>query len=105
MDGVHESERTSVYHVPDLDTTPDPDDEALVLVAGRRPRLFVLVQDVVEIEDEVAVTLTREVVAYGIALPDGAAATVSATGQAFGRWQSPESASRRLSSELVWLAP
>lgn len=104
MDGVHESERTSVYHVPDLDTTPEHDDAPLVL-AGRRPRLFVLVQDVVESEDEAEVRLMPEVVAYGIALPDGAAATVSATGRDFGRWQSPESASRWLSSELVWVAP
>ena len=46
-----------------------------------------------------------EVVAYGIVMPDGSAATVPISGRGFGRWLTPESASRRMQSELVWLSP
>lgn len=86
MDDVHEAELTPVYHAADVGTS-------------EAPRLFVLVQEGVD-EDDVVV---REVVAYGIALPGGAAATVPARGNGFGRWISPETASRRLCSELVWV--
>ncbi|TYB46728.1 hypothetical protein [Actinomadura chibensis] len=86
MDDVHESEQTPVYHAVDAGTS-------------EAPRLFVLVQE--DLDEDYAVI--REVVAYGIALPGGAAATVFARGGGFGRWISPESASRRLHSELVWV--
>lgn len=85
MDDVHESEQSSVYHATDGE--------------GRAPRLFILVREDFD-EDDVVV---REVVAYGIALPDGAAATIPAKGNGFGRWISPQSASRRLHSDLVWI--
>lgn len=86
MDDVHESELTPVYHAVDVETS-------------EAPRLFVLVQEGFY-EDGAAV---RVVVAYGIALPDGAAATVFARGHGFARWISPESASRRTHSDLVWV--
>ena len=46
-----------------------------------------------------------EVVAYGIVMPDGSAATVPLGGRGLGWWCTPESASRRMFSELVWLSP
>ncbi|WP_301174119.1 hypothetical protein [Actinomadura geliboluensis] len=49
--------------------------------------------------------VVEEILAYGIALPDGAAATVPLSGRWFGRWLTPESASRRTAAELVWLSP
>jgi hypothetical protein len=67
------------------------------LCGGELPKLFALVQ---EFDEEDAVV--REIVAYGIAMPDGSAATCK--GPTFARWQSAESASRRLCSELVWLS-
>jgi hypothetical protein len=45
----------------------------------------------------------REVVAYGIALPNGSVATVGASGRGFAQWASLDSASERMCSELVWL--
>ncbi|QFG25016.1 hypothetical protein [Actinomadura sp. WMMB 499] len=85
MDDIHESELPTVYHALEVDERDVP-------------RLFLLVQE--DLDDADAVV--REVVAYGIALPDGAAATVSLRGSGFGRWLSPESAARRLRAELVW---
>ncbi|MFI0373300.1 hypothetical protein ACH35V_36035 [Actinomadura sp. 1N219] len=87
MDDVHESELMPVYHAAREGTS-------------EVPRLFMLVREDLDEDDEVV----REVVAYGIALPGGAAATVAARGSGFGRWISPESASRRLCSELVWVS-
>jgi hypothetical protein len=60
------------------------------------PRLFALVRDDAEDETE------AEVVAYGIALPDGAAATVGVRHPMTGRWISPHTAAARLHSELIW---
>lgn len=57
-------------------------------------RAFALVQEIDEGE--------TEVVAYGLELPDGIAATVGVV-QGFGRWQSARNAARRLHSDLVWL--
>ena len=87
MDGVHGSEQSSVYHAGDAGTS-----------ACGHPRAFVLVREELDADDSVV----REVVAYGIALPDGGAATVPAEGCSFGRWLSPESAARRLDAEVVW---
>jgi hypothetical protein len=92
MDDIHQSEHSPVYHERDADTNRQE------LWTGRPPRLFVLVQ---EFDEHDAVV--QEVVAYGIALPDGSAATISPQGWSSGRWRSPESASRRLCSDLLWL--
>ncbi|WP_214410876.1 hypothetical protein [Sphaerisporangium fuscum] len=43
------------------------------------------------------------VVAVGMALPGGGAATVATDGREFGRWGSADRAARRLHSECVWL--
>ncbi|MFC3985230.1 hypothetical protein [Streptosporangium jomthongense] len=57
-------------------------------------RAFALVQEI----DEGA----TEVIAYGLQLPCGTAATVGVV-QGYGRWRSADSAARRLGSDLVWL--
>ncbi|MBB4918246.1 hypothetical protein [Streptosporangium saharense] len=43
-----------------------------------------------------------EVLAYGVTLPGGQAATVRADGGAHGLWNSAQSAAKRLRSDLVW---
>ena len=48
--------------------------------------------------------MTREVMAYGIALPNGSATTVSTAGSEWASWRSPDSASWRMCSDLVWLS-
>ena len=88
MDDVHGSELPPVYHAAEVGMNGPP-------------RLFVLVQEDLDENDAVV----REVVAYGIELPNGSAATVPVRGNGFGRWISPQSASRRLCSDLVWLSP
>ncbi|MFD0857290.1 hypothetical protein ACFQ07_34115 [Actinomadura adrarensis] len=94
MEGVQESEHASVYH--------DPEMSAVVAecCGGEMPRLFALVREFDDENDQPV----REVVAYGIALPNGGAATVGASGRQFGKWASPDAASLRMNSELVWLA-
>ncbi|OUC98034.1 hypothetical protein [Streptosporangium minutum] len=67
-------------------------------LAGGLPRMFALVQETGEDDEEIAV----EVVAYGLALPCGTAATVGVV-NGFGRWTSAHSAASRLRSDLVWL--
>ncbi|SNT30575.1 hypothetical protein SAMN05443665_10234 [Actinomadura meyerae] len=94
MDDVHESELTPVYHA-------EVAEWAVALGGGVAPRLFALVRDESG-EDDTAV---EEILAYGIALPDGSAATVPLSGRGFGRWLTPESASDRTSAALVWLSP
>ncbi|MFG2090425.1 MULTISPECIES: hypothetical protein [unclassified Spirillospora] len=94
MDDVHESELPTVYHA-------DVAEWAVALGGGVAPRLFALVREVLGEDDAVL----EEVVAYGIVLPDGSAATVPLSGRGFGRWLTPESASRRMVSDLVWLSP
>lgn len=63
------------------------------------PRLFALIQECAG-DNEGVMT---EVVAYGLTLPGGAAATVGVNGNGFGRWTSAHSAARRLHSDLLWL--
>lgn len=95
MDGIHKSELSSVYH----EAVPDDGALAEELWEGNPPRLFALVQEDYGEDDSVI----HEVVAYGIALPSGSATTFLASGEGIGRWISPESASRRLDSELIWV--
>ncbi|MER7205547.1 MULTISPECIES: hypothetical protein [Streptosporangium] len=59
------------------------------------PRVFALVQEGWEGEQ-------AEVVAYGLTLPCGQAATIGADGRGHGLWNSAQSAARRLHSDLVW---
>lgn len=95
MDDVHESERLPVYH--------DPRTDALVaeLWPAGPPRLFALVDEDEDENDEVV----REVMAYGIALPDGAATTVGATGVGWASWLSADSAFEWMGgSDLIWLS-
>ncbi|WP_440104274.1 hypothetical protein [Streptosporangium sp. H16] len=68
-------------------------------LAGGLPRAFALVQEFGDHEGEGV----AEVVAYGLALPGGEAATVGVTARGFGSWQSADSAAYRLRSDLVWL--
>ncbi|GHH62652.1 hypothetical protein GCM10017673_02240 [Streptosporangium violaceochromogenes] len=68
---------------------------------GGSPRVFALVREFDEGGEDEAATIA-EVVAYGLTLPDGTAATVSPTGHGFGRWRSAHSAASRLRSSLVW---
>ncbi|MFI6455459.1 hypothetical protein ACIBF6_28325 [Streptosporangium amethystogenes] len=70
--------------------------EEVRALAGGLPRVFALVR---EVEDE---EIMARLVAYGLALPSGDAATVG-TPRGFGRWRSPQSAAYRLGSDLVWL--
>ena len=72
-----------------------PTAEEVRAVAGGLPRVFALVQG---FEEESG----GKVVAYGLELPCGTAATVGVD-QGFGRWRSARSAAARLGSELVWL--
>ncbi|TDC73667.1 hypothetical protein [Actinomadura sp. 7K507] len=93
MDDVHEPELLTVYHADEA--------EVVALAGGAAPRLFALVREDYGEDDAVV----EEVVAYGVALPDGSAATVPLSGRGLGRWLTPQSASRRMLSELVWLSP
>jgi hypothetical protein len=95
MDGVHDTERLPVYHDPELGAI------VAELWPGGPPRLFALVYEGDDENDQIV----REVMAYGIALPNGSAATVGAAGSGWGRWRSACSASRRTGSDLVWLSP
>ncbi|MEV0419532.1 hypothetical protein [Streptosporangium canum] len=72
--------------------------EGVRALAGGLPRMFALVQETGEDDEEIVV----EVVAYGLALPCGTAATVGVV-NGFGRWTSARSAASRLRSDLVWL--
>ncbi|TDD89291.1 hypothetical protein E1293_04965 [Actinomadura darangshiensis] len=96
MDDVHESELLPVYHA-------EVAEWAVALAGGVAPRLFMLVREDFGEDDDAVVT--EEVLAFGIVMPDGSAATVPLSGRGFGRWLTPESASRRTSSDLVWLSP
>lgn len=72
--------------------------EEIRALAGGLPRMFALVRQA-EGEDE---EIMARLVAYGLALPGGDAATVGAI-RGFDRWMSPRSAAYRLGSDLVWL--
>ncbi|MEV7013117.1 hypothetical protein [Streptosporangium sp. NPDC051022] len=74
--------------------------EGVRALAGGLPRVFALVRELDEDEEEVAETI----VAYGLELPCGTAATVGVD-HGFGRRRSALSAATRLGSELVWLEP
>lgn len=63
-----------------------------------------LVQEDEHEDDQENDRTVREVMAYGIELPDGAAATVGVAMPGGGRWLSADSASRRMNSDLVWLS-
>ncbi|WP_329092860.1 hypothetical protein [Streptosporangium sp. NBC_01469] len=98
---------TGSDHAPDFGERgpQNTDHERARTPTGNPPRMFALVQELFYEEnedderDEESVT---EVVAYGLALPCGTAATVGANGRDFGRWTSAHSAARRLHSDLVW---
>ncbi|MEU7988870.1 hypothetical protein AB0B56_28800 [Streptosporangium canum] len=66
---------------------------------GGLPRMFALVQEFDE-DDEIV----TEVMAYGLALPEGGAATVGVAASGFGRWISADSAASRLGCDLVWIS-
>ncbi|WP_433362765.1 hypothetical protein [Streptosporangium sp. CA-115845] len=72
--------------------------EEVRALAGGLPRVFALVQEAEGEGEEIMARL----VAYGLALPGGDAATVGAV-RGFGRWTSARSAAYRLGSDLVWL--
>lgn len=93
MDDFHESELPIVH--------AEVAEWAVALGGGVAPRLFALVREDFGQDDAVV----EEIVAYGIVLPDGSAATVPLSGRGFGRWLTPKSASRRMCSELIWLSP
>ncbi|GAA4240777.1 hypothetical protein GCM10022254_66830 [Actinomadura meridiana] len=93
MDDIQESELMPVYHA-------DVAKWAVELGGGVAPRLFALVREDLGEGDAVL----DELVAYGIVMPDGSAATVPLSGHWFARWLTPESASRRMGSEVVWLS-
>jgi hypothetical protein len=72
--------------------------------AGNPPRMFALIQEWDDDEDEDLVE--REVVAYGSALPDGSATTMGPRGHGLvGHFESPGAASVTHCSDLVWLTP
>lgn len=98
------SDQSSAHHVQDFDGR-DPQStvskracKGACMPSGDLPRMFALVQEFDEDDGE---SLT-EVVAYGLALPDGTAATVGANGHGFGRWTNAHRAAWRLRSDLVW---
>lgn len=90
--------------VPGLGRPPVRHEEGRAAAAGlgggRVARLFALVREA----DDDDGTPVREITAYGMALPDGRVMTTEASGTGVYFWQSPESASRRMDSELIWLA-
>ncbi|WP_326638024.1 hypothetical protein OG884_28815 [Streptosporangium sp. NBC_01755] len=102
------SDQPSVRHDPDFDercprsTGPESAYASARMPTGDLPRMFALVQELDE-DDERGRASSPEVVAYGLALPDGTAATVSRNGYGFGRWTNAHRAAHRLGSDLVWL--
>ncbi|MFJ2033855.1 hypothetical protein [Streptosporangium sp. NPDC087985] len=103
------SDQSSACHDPDFDehcpqnTDPERACASAHMPTGDLPRMFALVQEFDE-DDEDDGQSSREVVAYGLVLPDGTAATISRNGNGFGRWTNAHRAARRLSSDLVWLS-
>ncbi|MFI6454855.1 hypothetical protein ACIBF6_25215 [Streptosporangium amethystogenes] len=102
------SDQPPVCHDPDFDerypqiTGPESACASARLPTDDLPRMFALVQEFDE-DDERDGPSSPEVVAYGLALPDGTAATVTRNGYGFGRWTNAHRAARRLGSDLVWL--
>lgn len=101
------SNQPPVCHDPDFDerrpqtTGPESACASARMPTDDLPRMFALVQGFDE--DERDGRGSREVVAYGLALPDGTAATVTRSGYGFGRWTNADRAAHRLGSDLVWL--
>ena len=100
MDDVHDTGHPTVYHEAETDTSPYGLAALRESWAESPPRLFALVREDWDEGDQVI----PEIVAYGIALPNGSAATFGANRTSFGRWRSAERASGAFHSELVWLA-
>ncbi|WP_329429270.1 hypothetical protein OG339_10735 [Streptosporangium sp. NBC_01495] len=111
MEHFNGSDHSTVYHGTSSseaatgsegDAFPEnagPTREDVRALAGGLPRVFALVQEFGDHDgDGIA-----EVVAYGLALPGGEAATVGVTARGFGSWRSADSAAYRLHSDLVWL--
>ncbi|MER5627163.1 hypothetical protein [Streptosporangium sp. NPDC002544] len=102
------SDQPSVCHDPDFDercpqtTGPESAYASARVPPDDLPRMFALVQEFDE-DDERDGPRSPEVVAYGLALPDGTAATVTRSGYGFGRWTNAHRAAHRLGSDLVWL--
>ncbi|GAA3067256.1 hypothetical protein [Streptosporangium carneum] len=97
MEHLTGSDRPIVPQDPVQDGGFRTAEEVRALVGGL-PRVFALVQGFEESNGEGA----AKVVAYGLELPCGTAATVGVD-QGFGRWRSARSAAARLDSDLVWL--
>ncbi|MEV5413632.1 hypothetical protein AB0K60_32995 [Thermopolyspora sp. NPDC052614] len=108
MEHFSGSDYSTVYHGPNAEGNaagpggrlmPDaggPETGERVRAFIGTPRLFALVR---HDEDEGS----TEVVAYGIALPEGGAATIGVGRSSFGRWISAQTAATRLRTELVWV--
>ncbi|MGH3390655.1 MAG: hypothetical protein ACRDOO_17445 [Actinomadura sp.] len=100
MDDTRDSEHRPVYHADNLHTSPEYTQVLRKHWGGNPPRLFVLIQEWDDEDDEDQVE--QEVVAYGIAMPNGSATTVG-TGGGIGSFSSPTAASEMFCSDLVWL--
>ncbi|MEU8379700.1 hypothetical protein [Streptosporangium sp. NPDC048865] len=74
-----------------------PTREDVRALAGGLPHVFAPVQEFTDHDREGA----AEVVAYGLALPGGEAATVGVTCRGFGTWRSADSTAHRLRSDPV----
>lgn len=111
MERCSSSDQPSIHHSPGLSgccphtANPELLRKGAHTLTGEPPRVFALVQEFGEDDEtgEGGEEIVTEVVAYGLALPDGTAATVGLIGHGFGRWRSPYSAASRLHSDLVWL--
>jgi hypothetical protein len=112
MDNFPGSDYSSVYHdeTGNGNARDGADYGAYASVIGEAPRLFALVRplydisdDILEDSDAVPVEPDAELIAYGVALPDGTATTFTIRGRSFGKWRNPDRAAMRLYSELVWL--
>lgn len=99
MEGIHRSEQPPVCHGDERDENRAAVAEVVALGGGWVARLFALVRE----RDDDHDLPVREIAAYGMALPDGRVMTAWPSGSGVCMWRSPESASRRLGSELVWL--
>jgi hypothetical protein len=95
MDQQPDSSLPTVYH-------DAGEEDAVVpqLKVEERARLFALLRDAdEEYGDEGGVEL------YGVQLPGGTAATITAKGRPHGCWSSSDRVADRLGLHLVWLDP
>ncbi|GGK85239.1 hypothetical protein Sme01_29920 [Sphaerisporangium melleum] len=83
--------------LPPLNECSEPRSEIVRALLGGVPRLFALIRD--EGDDKPAM----RVIALGVSLPHGGAATVGMDGHGFGRWGSVQRAAFGLGCEYVWL--